>query len=88
MPINATSNPSQTNPLHHHHHLPLIKKPTRPLRLIRLTITVLLLQVANDREHRSVRHSATATQRFGDAGAYAAEARVRGTAGWGTEPTG
>jgi len=70
---------------------PLIKEPARPLPLIRIPpITVLLLQIANDREDRAVRDGSTtaATKRFGDAGPDAAEASVTCAASGGTETAG
>jgi hypothetical protein len=65
----------------------IVEEPARSLRLVAFTITVLLLQIANDREDRAVRDWSTtaATKRFGDAGSHTAEACVRGAAGGGTE---
>jgi hypothetical protein len=70
------------------HHLPLIKKPTRPLRLTRFPITVLLLQITNDRQHRAILNRPTPSpERLRDSGADTAAKStcVRGAAGRGAE---
>jgi hypothetical protein len=54
---------------------PIIKKPTRPLRL-----ALVILQAANNREHRSILHGSTSTtERLGNARPYATAKRERRT---------
>jgi hypothetical protein len=56
---------------------PLVEEPARPLAL-GLALTVLLLQIANDRQRRSIAVCrASATQRLGDARPHASAKRKR-----------
>lgn len=71
--------------------LPLVEEPACALPLVSVSaVTVLLLQIANDREDRAVRDwsTAAATKRFGNARPDAAEASVACAASRGPETAG